>query len=217
VLRRPSTSSDKVMERRVAPKRKIAQPLQRLKLKDLLRATPSDIISRAGTQCRIMRKEYAYGSRDNFKRVYVRNRTYYNEFRAWVMCTDGRRNSYLRFYGPPEKDSEVWVWCSCPYFTFNLEVALARRNSSVVRNSNGALPRVRNPAMIPHLCKHLVLISNSGVKETRDLAAEKMAEEMGRAEEAEKQAIAHTLRPKKKLPRDKFVKPSNPNKFVDLK
>jgi len=202
----------------VAPRRKVAKPLQRLTLKQLVRATPSDIKSRAGTQCRIARKEYAPGSRDNFKRVYVRNRTYYNEFRAWVVCTDGRRNSYLRFFGPPEPDSECWVWCSCPYFQFTLEVALARRNTSVVRNSNGQLPRVRNPAMIPHLCKHLVLIANAAVKETEDLAAAKMAEEQGVAEEAKKEAAARKIKPRKnsRLKKDTFSKPKGSRKFVDL-
>jgi len=70
-------------------------------------------------------------------------------------CTDGPRSSIVRFYGKVAIATPVWVWCSCPYFLFFLEVALTRRKSSAVVNSNGRLPIVRNPRLIPYLCKHL--------------------------------------------------------------
>lgn len=72
--------------------------------------------------------------------------------------------------------------------------------------------------MIPHLCKHLVLIANAAVKETEDLAAAKMAEEQGVAEEAKKEAAARKIKPRKnsRLKKDTFSKPKGSRKFVDL-
>ncbi len=48
--------------------------------------------------------------------------------------------------------------------TFNVEVVNSLKKSSDVINSNGDLPVIRNPRMIPHLCKHLVALSKLAVK-----------------------------------------------------
>lgn len=52
-------------------------------------------------------------------------------------------------------DSQLWVHCSCPYFTFYLEVALTLQKTSNVYDSNGALPKKLNTGLKPYLCKHL--------------------------------------------------------------
>jgi hypothetical protein len=52
-------------------------------------------------------------------------------------------------------DSQLWVHCSCPYFTFYLEVALTLQKTSNVYDSNGALPKKLNTGLKPFLCKHL--------------------------------------------------------------
>lgn len=49
----------------------------------------------------------------------------------------------------------VWVTCSCEYFRYHCEVALERRKSSDIIESNGRLPRITNKRMVSHLCKHL--------------------------------------------------------------
>jgi hypothetical protein len=50
----------------------------------------------------------------------------------------------------------VKVGCSCPFFTFFAEVALAKHGAADVFFSNGDPPVVRNPKERPLLCKHLV-------------------------------------------------------------
>jgi len=97
-------------------KKVVAKPVKRLTLSQLLRATPSAILSRANNQCHVVRKQYDTGSKDGFRRTFVKNKSYYNEMRVRSTCTDGPRNSYVRFFGKPDKDTECWVWCSCPYF-----------------------------------------------------------------------------------------------------
>lgn len=51
--------------------------------------------------------------------------------------------------------SNVEVSCSCEAFLYWCEVALEKKDASVVMFSNGQLPIVRNPKMIPFMCKHL--------------------------------------------------------------
>lgn len=53
-------------------------------------------------------------------------------------------------------DSRLWVHCSCPCFTYYLEVALKLRGASDIYDSNGNLPVIRNPRMRPYICKHLL-------------------------------------------------------------
>ncbi len=71
----------------------------------------------------------------------------------------------IKLYGTRRKDGAMkpqnrsWVHCSCEYFLYYNEVALAARGSSEVMTSNGALPKIRNPRMKPYLCKHLLAAS----------------------------------------------------------
>jgi len=76
----------------------------------------------------------------------------------------GSMNKYqvhVRLYGrvpmsgKMKPNSKAWVHCSCPYFRYYVEVALAARGSSAILISTGAFPKIRNPRMKPYLCKHL--------------------------------------------------------------
>lgn len=67
---------------------------------------------------------------------------------------------------------KCFIWCSCHDFTYRCEVALAIRGSSVIVNSNSALPHQTNPNSIPYVCKHAlaflekcVAIANKGKPE----------------------------------------------------
>lgn len=74
---------------------------------------------------------------------------------------DGIRSVTIRLYGDIPEDGAMkinnpaWVHCSCPYFKYYLEVALAARRSSSVLTSNGKFPKIRNPGMKPYACKHI--------------------------------------------------------------
>lgn len=52
-----------------------------------------------------------------------------------------------------------WIWCSCPSFLYNWEVALTAVGSSNIVDSNGEKPVIRNPAMKPGCCKHQVALT----------------------------------------------------------
>lgn len=58
--------------------------------------------------------------------------------------------------------SKAWVSCSCEYFLYHAEVADASTGSSSVRYSNGARPKITNPGMVGHLCKHLISAARKG-------------------------------------------------------
>ncbi len=55
-------------------------------------------------------------------------------------------------------NGKIMVYCQCDYFTFTSEVALARKGASRILLSNGELPEVRNPRMVPTPCKHLFAV-----------------------------------------------------------
>lgn len=82
----------------------------------------------------------------------------YREFKYQIKCTDGWRKVATRFYGPIGTKTKVWCWCSCPYFKYHCEVALASKGSSSVVQSNGQRPRFTNPEMKPLVCKHVYLL-----------------------------------------------------------
>jgi len=90
----------------------------------------------------------------------------YREIKFGVRCTDGIRRVTVRFYagGKISARSPVWVSCSCPYWLFYCEVAVASAGSSNVIYSNGKAPIVRNPGNVPYLCKHIYLVSVRGLQ-----------------------------------------------------
>jgi len=51
--------------------------------------------------------------------------------------------------------ARTWVHCSCPWFTFVCEYALAKAGSSLIVNCNGQPPRITNPRRLPVICKHI--------------------------------------------------------------
>jgi hypothetical protein len=84
-----------------------------------------------------------------------------------VFVASGNDN-YLVWVGLKKDGRNVICNCSCPYFMYNLEVAMASRGASVVLHSNGAPPVVRNPGRRCYLCKHLYKVW----KDYRDLVLE---------------------------------------------
>lgn len=170
--------------------------IKQLNLQDLLRMTPSEIVSRAKRGCSVRGRQYKLSTRDGFRPSSGTSPTYSNEMRIFSRCTDGRRTSYVRFYGPPELKTPVWVWCDCPYFKYYLEVALTRVGASSINSSNGKPPTVRNPQMLPYLCKHLVVTADAGLRQTDDLIATELYEKP----ETEKKEIKVTEKPTKHVP-----------------
>lgn len=78
-----------------------------------------------------------------------------------VVATNGPRRVIVKAYGDPKKnifERSSWVSCSCPWFLFFCEYALAKRGSSDILNSNGKPPNITNPKQFPYVCKHIVAI-----------------------------------------------------------
>jgi hypothetical protein len=181
-------------------------------MEELLNATPSEIFDRARTQCRPIRAQYDLGSKNGWKRSYAKFPTYYNEQRVYSLCNRGqkrpeKRYSYIRFFGPAALPTPVWVWCSCEYFKYYLEVALKNRDGTSVKKDGGPLgrrpvrdapPVVRNPNQMLYLCKHLVVTAEIGLKQTRNLAAQKYEKLYGEegAKEAMVQRVAANVKSK---------------------
>ena len=53
-------------------------------------------------------------------------------------------------------ETRVKVGCSCPFFTFYSEYALAKHGAADIQFSNGEPPVDRNPKERPFACKHVI-------------------------------------------------------------
>ena len=78
-----------------------------------------------------------------------------------VIATTIPRRVIFKIYGDPNGEKTIfqrptWVHCSCEWFTFFCEYALAKRRSSDIINSNGQAPKEKNPRMWPYICKHII-------------------------------------------------------------
>jgi hypothetical protein len=66
------------------------------------------------------------------------------------------------FFNGKGPTSKVWASCSCAYFLYHCEVALSKRGSTDVNYSNGKLPKITNPRLVSHACKHIVAALQRG-------------------------------------------------------
>jgi|SRR6185295_1543885 len=73
----------------------------------------------------------------------------------------------------------AWVKCSCPFFHYNCKYAVARTHSTSITTpfDRGALapPHIKNPGMLPFLCKHLFKAQADVVKRAQELARREQA------------------------------------------
>lgn len=113
----------------------------------------------------------------------------YTEFKYRIKCTDGWRKVAARFYGPLSVKTLTWCWCSCPYFKYHCEVALASKGSSAVVQSNGQRPRFTNPKMLPKVCKHVYLLFTLAAKDSKKKEQLKKAKEKNPKASKKKEAI----------------------------
>ncbi len=69
-------------------------------------------------------------------------------------------NKYITAITFLDKRLHVLLSCSCPDFLYRQEVALHKKKAAEIEYSNGELPNVTNPLMIPYMCKHCVSVYN---------------------------------------------------------
>lgn len=128
-----------------------------LQLQQLLRGTPANIVKNSrDVRSRVLKAFITADEVGTHKKVLLEARD-----------TDGPRNLVFKFYNRKKKNlaySKVYVHCSCPYFLYFCEVAVAARGSSSVINSNGAYPKIRNPSLRPYLCKHLFQAARGAIR-----------------------------------------------------
>ena len=84
----------------------------------------------------------------------------YVRFLAQVIGGSKPRKSTISAYDSQISiASPVIVYCSCDYFKYNLEIALAARGSALQLHAEGVLPQIRNKEFKPGLCVHLALLA----------------------------------------------------------
>lgn len=73
----------------------------------------------------------------------------------------------IRLYPPFGNRSPAWMTCTCEWHLYSNEVALTVKDSSSIVHSNGKLPRIKNPAMIPMACKHITKVLQKALTDGR--------------------------------------------------
>lgn len=134
----------------------------------LLLITPKTVVYRSShARIRIIRdKPHRSGDyRDIYARVSLGNiESTGDSYTLNVRCHGTEKNPTDFKFRP---QSNIWVHCSCPYFTYYLEVALQLYGSSQIYNSNGQFPKIRNPSLKPYFCKHLYALSLALLKKDK--------------------------------------------------
>lgn len=135
-------------------------------LRQLLSNTPSDVIQRAKATTAVIRTVQRVRKKDVDTAVFTircksHTDTEYYDTTVELYPMEVHHNVFEK----PSLDSPSWVSCSCPFFTFNCEYALAKAGSSDIEHSNGKPPHITNPRLVPMLCKHLARAANEVVKQ----------------------------------------------------
>lgn len=135
-----------------------------LTVKQLLSLTPSKVRRRATEEwikVQTNRKQKRFGK--EFRSIYawvrlLNNESSHDHYQVVVENHGSRKNpADLKL----TQDSQVWVHCDCPYFTYYLEWVLTSKGSSSIRNALNQPPgpksnkRSKNPERRPYVCKHL--------------------------------------------------------------
>jgi len=172
--------------------------LDRENLLGMMAVTPPEVKNKS-FDVKIVRRYYETGRDEGYRRVRRRQPTIYNQVRAYTRDISGTGSGevhkcIIRFFGPPDDRTPVWVSCDCAWFKFTAEVALSDHNSSDVHFSNGEPPTVRNKAKYPMLCKHLYRVADWALSLKEDKAAkaiDKMSKEKEKEEKRKKGAGVH--------------------------
>lgn len=93
-----------------------------------------------------------------------------------ITGNNGQRRAEIKCYDKQvTPGSHCMVSCSCNYFQYKLEVALAARGSAKLENADPKIPVKANPKFLPGLCPHLVhLIRLAMAADTTQKAVKKL-------------------------------------------
>lgn len=138
-----------------------------LSVKNLVQATPGAVRQRSkatNTEIRTVKlKENEDGVRTVIRVRSNTEETFYDTI-IEIYPTEVSENKFKL----PDHNSGAFVKCSCPFFLFNAEYALARAGSSEIDYSNGKRPVIKNPKETPMLCKHLYAAMPEALKAAQD-------------------------------------------------
>jgi len=144
-----------------------------LTVEKLLKLTPPKVRYRASyPRIRIIQDKKVAKYRKLYTRTALGNTESTGDSYTQTLRIHGSKKFPSDFSVKPPSD--MWCHCSCPYFTFYLEVTLQLHGSSTIKNSNGELPKIRNPKLKPYLCKHLYALTLYMINKDKGLKGNKL-------------------------------------------
>lgn len=140
-------------------------------LQQLINNTPSDVVARARLTTAVVLNVEMVKKRELNALVFLvrckaHTETVYYDTIIELYPLEVHKDVFER----PSFNTPAWVQCSCPYYTFHAEYALAKAGSSEIKYSNGKPPLIKNPRMIPYLCKHLLKAAPEVVRRSLQLS-----------------------------------------------
>jgi hypothetical protein len=144
-----------------------------LSLRKLMNNTPSDVIERSKQVTAAITSVKKVKRRDlETLQMIVSCKAITEKYRYDVIIELFPTEIHKDVFETPSAEHPSWVKCSCPYFKFYVEYALAMAGSSEIDYSNGKPPHIKNPGKppIPYLCKHLDKASPMAIAQMFQLA-----------------------------------------------
>lgn len=143
-------------------------------LQQLMNNTPQDVIDRSKkTSATVLKVTKTMKKDMQALQFLVRCRAITEKIFYDVIIELYPTEVHMNVFKRPDYDNPSWVKCSCPFFLFNCEYALASVGSSEIDYSNGKPPHITNPKKVPFLCKHLYRASPEAVNKMKAIALPK--------------------------------------------
>lgn len=144
-------------------------------LYQLMKNTPPEVVARSKQTSATVMKASRLRKRDLDAIVFtVRCRAITEKVFYDVVVELYPNEVHRNVWEKPSVGLSAWVKCSCPYFLYHCEYALAKFGSSEIDYSNGKPPHIMNPNQTPYLCKHLYRAAPEAVKAAQSVSNAKV-------------------------------------------
>ena len=147
-----SGNVDKASRKKKAEKAKAGKKAVGLTAKQILGNTPSDVKDRA-KEVRINKSSTGLSRKGNAQIIFDTE-----SHSPTTKRRPPKHRTIIRLLNRQYR--KLWVSCTCEYWMFYCEYAMAKFGASDIIHSNGQPPVVTNPGNWPYGCKHVTRVLN---------------------------------------------------------
>lgn len=157
VVKKAPTPAQKEKSHKL-PAVRVKSTLSGLSIKQLVKATPAYI--RSNAEDVIVKALKPATTKGGMPGIRSKTQTLGHKNQVYDTTFIGKEKDT-----PVSSQKHVLASCSCSWFWSHVEMALVHWGSAVVKYSNGEPPNITNPSLHPMLCKHLVKLAETVLRE----------------------------------------------------